>query len=148
MHFSALPSILIVSVLPTLTSATCYKTGLQFGELRGRFDKKADLDTVNAMVDTFCGRVDGTVYYPDTNSWKACANTDVVRGVGENAICGQNCRDSCSFIGAGGRGSGEMAQGLCAANCPDCPQETGETVSLPSLLQTDMFLSAVLHPAR
>lgn len=129
MHFSTLSLTSVLVFLPVLASATCYNTGLRFGELRGKFDKTADIDTARAMVDTFCGKLDGSVYYPGTGSWTACASTDVVRGVSDSAICGQLCRDGCAALRGGGRVGGESAGAFCAAGCEPCPPKNGDRVS-------------------
>jgi hypothetical protein len=129
MHFSPATLLTTLSVLATQASAVgCYgpaNNRLRFGELRGTFSNTEDIPTVTAMVDTFCGRVEGSTFYANTVSWHACASTDRIRGNLSKLHCGASCRDGCAAIGrSGGRGGGgEAAGSFCAAGCKDCPPD-------------------------
>lgn len=131
MQLSTLTLASALSALATLTSATgCYGAGLRLGEVGGEFSSTADVPTVMAMIDTFCGKIHGTTYYPGTGSWKACANTQILRGRTTELYCGQTCRDGCAAIGrSGGRGGSESAGAFCAAGCPPCTNVIGQYVS-------------------
>jgi hypothetical protein len=129
MHVSTVNFISCTFALATLTSALeCYgprDNRLRFGELRGDFSNSADIGVVTAMVDTFCGRVEGTTFYAGTGSWHACASTDRIRGFNSKLHCGQSCRDGCAAIGrGGGRGSSETAAAACSAGYRPCAPDT------------------------
>lgn len=112
-------SLLLLAALASQTTATCYPKGFQFGELGGTFAPSADVPHVLDAINRFCHKVDGSVYYRNTPSWKACADMPAVspeRG-GKRPDCGAQCLKDClSGMGTGFAGSTEECRTRCGVD--------------------------------